>query len=43
MFKLSDVVLRIRTTPGEVRFAKAVLFGMTLVTVGIFLALVILP
>jgi hypothetical protein len=43
MFRLSDVVLRIRTTPGEVRFAKAVLIGMVVITVGIFLALAILP
>jgi hypothetical protein len=43
MFKLPDVVFRIRTTPGEVRFAKAVLIGMAIITASILLALAILP
>ena len=43
MFKPSDVVFRIKTTPGEMRFAKRMLVGMTLITVCILFVLAILP
>lgn len=43
MFKPSDVVFRLRVTPGEARFAKTVLIGMAVITVSILLILAILP